>query len=308
VWNIVLKIVHSLNSYANLVLVLITTAYAWLTWRSLKAFRESTLRDREARHLEELKANVIQPIVSWITSTVFGRFTGQTPELLAVSGCYGAKQRQFCHTVDDPFSARTHLSTPADSDVPDPLTTWSSTESGRISRFLYEHTRTAHFPAEMREFDNLLVEMRKLTAAFLFFANDAAKALASCEIPVSLCPEDENSMSEWVSPHLLAAACIESLLAGEPTLKVHFQTFPGSQVLCNARNQPIAKVIHQDKVERWRQLGFEEVRTRWESENLPERVRSLLRTAGIVRQNIDELMFTHSLGVDCDLVSGKRRE
>jgi hypothetical protein len=48
-WNILLKAPHALNNYSNVVLVLITAAYVWLTWHSLKAFQESTLRDREAR-------------------------------------------------------------------------------------------------------------------------------------------------------------------------------------------------------------------------------------------------------------------
>ncbi len=42
-------------------------------------------------------------------------------ELIGVSGYYAEKPRQFCHTVDDPFSARRRLSTPGDLDVPDHL-------------------------------------------------------------------------------------------------------------------------------------------------------------------------------------------
>ncbi len=85
------KLGHFLNDYANLllvitnlVLVIITAVYVWLTWHSLKALREGSLREREALHLQEIKDSVIQPIVEWIRGTVVGRFTNTSPALLGV--------------------------------------------------------------------------------------------------------------------------------------------------------------------------------------------------------------------------------
>jgi hypothetical protein len=305
--DILIRVGHFLNYYANLLLVLITAVYAWLTWRSLTAFRESTLRDREARHLQEIKDNVVQPIVSWISGTVLDRFTGgKSPGLLTTSA-YDGKPRQVCHKVDDPFVARRSLSVPGDPDVPDPLTTWNSTESGRISQFLYGHTKQEHFPKELRQFDRLLACVRKLTGTVVSLANECAKDIAASEIPQAQNYEQENAMSEWTNPHLLAVVCIESLLMGELQPRTQLQTSPGFHLLLTTHNDALAKAAQADKLKHWCELGFEKIRRRWEGGNLPKDVRNLLRNAVSTRQTIDQLMFTHSLGVDCDLISGKTR-
>lgn len=292
---------------ANLLLVLVTAVYAWLTWRTLKALRQASLREREARHLQEIKDSVIQPIVFWTQGTVFERFTGKTPELLTVSDGYGGKPRQISDTIDDPFMARRRLATYADPEVPDPLATWTSLEHGRIPKFLYNHTKQYHFIRELQEFDQLLEEVRQLVGAFTSFANECAKDITSPEIPQALRPEDENSMTEWTNPHLLATECIHSLLLGRKEPRIELQPFPDCYRLTTPQHQVVAKATQSDKLKHWREFGFEHVRKRWEDSNLPEQTRNLLRNSNIVRENIEQLLFTHSLGVDCELVSGKKR-
>jgi hypothetical protein len=144
----------------------------------LTALKEASLREREARHLQEIKDNVIRPIVLWIRQTVFDRFTGKTSDLLTISGGYDGTPRQFSHTVDHPFKARRRLNIPTEPDVPDDLAMWSSTESDRISKVLYNETKQAHFPPELSEFDRLLEDVRQLTGAVISFANESAKDIA----------------------------------------------------------------------------------------------------------------------------------
>jgi hypothetical protein len=133
------QIAFYLNQYANLlmvfatvILVSLTAVYVRLTSRTLTALKEASLREREALHFQEIKDNVIQPILSWISGTVFERFTGKGPHLLTISDGYDGKSRQFSSTVDDPFMARYSLTTPSDPDVPDPLTICDLIESGSI--------------------------------------------------------------------------------------------------------------------------------------------------------------------------------
>ncbi len=58
--------------------------------------------------------------------------------------------RHFSHTIDDPFTARRRLRVAAEleAQAPDPLASWTSTESGRVSRFLFDHAKEAHFRVE----------------------------------------------------------------------------------------------------------------------------------------------------------------
>jgi len=308
------KLAHFLNDYANLLLVItnlllviITTVYVWLTWHSLKALREGSLREREALHLQEIKDNVIQPIVSWIRGTVAGRFTGTSPALLGVCGGYDGSRRKFCHTIDDPFTARRRLSVPADLDAPDPLASWTSTETGRVSQFLFDHAKEAHFPVELREFDRLLTEVRQLAGTFISVANECANDVATPEIPQAMCSADENSMPEWTNPHLLTTSCIEALLLQENRPRtMPLRSGVGFHVLTTMRNEPIAKATEAEKLKHWSELGFEKVRRRWEGSNVSGKVATLLKDAETVSEGVAKLLFTHSLGVDCELVSGSK--
>jgi hypothetical protein len=245
----------------NLLLVIITTVYVWLTWHSLRALREGSLREREALHLQEIKDSVIQPIVLWIRGTVVGRFTSTSPALLGVWGGYDGNPRQFSHTIDDPFTARRRLSVLAELDAPDPLASWTSTENGRISQFLFNHAKEAHFRAELREFDRLLTDVRLLARTFISVANECAKDVASPEIPQAMCSADENSMPEWTNPHLLTTSCIDALLLGEDRPRtMPLQSGVGFHVLTTMRNEPIAKATEAEKLKHWSELGFAKIR------------------------------------------------
>ena len=295
-----------LNQYANLLLAVITAAYVWLTGRSVKALRQASFREREARHLQEIKDNVAQPILSWIEGTIGHRFVGGSPEILIVEGASDAIPRQISHTVDDPFTARRRLPTPRELEGPDPLATWESTEVGRISRFLYHHAKRDHFPKELGAFDPFLEEVRHLTADIISFANERSERITSSEIPWATRSADENSMSEVASPWQLTAECIRSFLQGKNDPDIREQHVPPFYSFYGTLNRLIVKSTQREKPERWLKHSSEEIRTRWHDSDLPKRVRRLLSTAEGVRQSMQHILFTHSLDVDCELVSGKK--
>ncbi|HVA17766.1 MAG TPA: hypothetical protein VMV59_08660 [Candidatus Dormibacteraeota bacterium] len=295
-----------LNQYANLLLTAITTAYVWLTWRSVKALRQASFREREARHLQEIKDNVAQPILSWIEGTIGHRFTGGSPEILSVEGGFDAIPRQMSHTVDDPFTARRRLPTPGDLETPDPLATWDSTEIGRISRFLYHHAKRDHFPNELGAFDPFLEEVRNITAGLVSFANECSEGITSSEFPQAARFADEDSMPEVASPWQLVVECIRSFLQGKNHPDIREQHVPPFYSFHGTLNRLIVKSTQREKAERWLKPSSEEIRKRWEGSDLPKRVRNLLSTAESVRQSMQHILFTHSLDVDCELVSGKK--
>src|SRR5713101_4775739 len=70
-------LVDWLNRYANLLLTIITAVYAYLTWKTLKALERSSLRDREAPHLADIKTQVVSRILQWLDFAVVGRLRGR---------------------------------------------------------------------------------------------------------------------------------------------------------------------------------------------------------------------------------------
>jgi hypothetical protein len=296
-----------LNQYANLLLVLVTAAYVFLTWRTLKALRQASLREREARHLGEIKNRVIQPIIFWIKQTVLQRYTGKSPRLLYVTSGYGGNSWRISHTVDDPFTARSRLATSADSDVPDILRTWGSLEGVRVSRFLFDHAKQQHFPEELRGFDQLLQEARQLADAFISFTNECAQDMMNVAIPWAQCSEDANSMAEWVNLHSVVVECVQAILLGKKEVEMNAQSSQNFYVLMTAENQPMGRAAQREKLEKWLKLGFERVHERWELGDLAKRAENLLKDADSIGTSLEQLLFYEGLDVDCALVSGRKR-
>lgn len=291
---------------ATVVLVIVNIFYAVLVWKSLREAQRASLREREARHLQEIKDNVAQPILLWIEGTIGHRFTGGTPEILSAEGGIDAIPRQVSHTVDDPFTARRRLSVLTDPQAPDPLATWDSTDTGRISTFLYNHAKRDHFPEELGAFDSFLEEVRYLTADLVSFANECSKCIATPEIPYAARFADENSMSEFGSPWQLVVECVRSLMHRETRPYFFEQHAPPFHTFYGTQTRVIAKGTDLDKIKRWLDSGAGEIHNRWKASDLPKRVENLLSTAERVRQNMQHILFTHSLDVDCELVSGKK--
>lgn len=298
---------NSLLVATNILLVIVTTAYVWLTWQTLKALQKTSLREREARHLEDIKSAVIQPIVMWIAETVVGRFTGREPPLLVPASENENARRQLVHQVDDPLTARHRLVMARENPkLPDSIATWESTDPGRISKFLFDHAKRNHF-AQLHLFDRLLRDVAELTGAIVDFANECANHLTHSKIPSATTANAEKSMTEWSNPHLIAAECIHAFLRGEQAPQLYDQDSLRSDgtfmSLANTHGQTVALARKSEELRKWRDSAVATMRERWTTSGLPERVNNLLHAAGSVRSQIDQLNFTQSLATDCDLVS-----
>jgi vacuolar-type H+-ATPase subunit I/STV1 len=300
------SIVHFLNYYANLILVLITTVYVGLTWRTLHALKEASLREREALHLREIKDRVIEPIVSWIAQTVQQRFSGGSPSLLVVSTVTD-KSRVITHTIDDPFFTRRRLKLANDDLSMDALGTWVSTESGRISKYLFDEAKAAHFKEELSQFDALIEEVRKLTEDLTTLANQSVADLAASKIPQAATYEAQNVMPEWTSPHDLAVCCMEGLLRGQSRVVVEVHGMGAVHTLVDEKNTGLARAADGEQLRHWAELGFERTRRRWESVQFATKIAELLERSEAVRRTIEELSFTQTLGVECAIIGGRKK-
>lgn len=290
------KVAAFLNQYASLLLVVLTAVYVVLNWRTLRALEKASLRDREAEHLQQIKSDVVQPILSWIGLTVTQRFSGKGSPILAVFG------QQLSHTVDDPFVGRQRLRTPFDGDAPDELVTWTSLDADRISKPLYEHTKRDHFAPELRDFDQFLSEVRQVSGLFVAFANECAERIDKH-------PDREGFPSQPGATLQFVAECTWlHLQTGEwPTIIISHAQGPfglALQLSGGSKFYPGAQPI---KLERWGNFAVTEIQKRWRDESLGERTGNLLKRAKDVGCKVERLMLTHAIGVDCEFVSGRTK-
>jgi hypothetical protein len=108
-------------------------------------------------------------------------------------------------------------------------------------------------------------------------------------------------------PWLHVSECIHAFQLGkrEPSLEIH--TYSDWCNLETPGHQTVAKSRDPERLAQRCVAGVSEIRARWEASNLPEETNRLLRNADSVRRSLGQLLFTHSLGVNCDLVSGKKQ-
>lgn len=153
----------------------------------------------------------------------------------------------------------------------------------------------------------MLVQVQELTGALLSLANECIKEVGASEIPQALSSEAQNSMPEWTNPYLLTALCLNTLLSKEHCLQARIHPGAGFHVFMTPGNQAIAKATDAEKLKHWSELGFEKIRRRWVGGKFSERIAKLLADAQATSRSAERLLFTHGLGVDCDLVSGTKR-
>lgn len=141
-----------LNRYANLLLAIITAIYVYLTWKTLKALERSNLRDREAQHLTDIKAQVVSPILQWLEVSVMERLKGRgqygDPAMIMGAVQHGSEASQYA--LRQPYPANLMIN--------------------GFSPDLYEHAASVHFP-QLRKYNALRTMMEQLLGAFAEFGN-----------------------------------------------------------------------------------------------------------------------------------------
>jgi hypothetical protein len=293
---------------ATVVLVLVNILYTTLTWKSLEEAREASLRDRESRHLEKIKTDVIEPIILWTRTTISKMSKGMGGGPLRLFSGFAGEPWRIDAAIDDPFLAG-RLVIVADANVADTQATLEDAAFGRISRYLFDHTKRDHFPDVLIQFECFLEDVKLLTAAFVRFAQECAAKIADPAILPTVKTGQEDSMSEWANTHLLAAECIQSFLCGcEPQISQP-ATLPEYPRLLTVNGKSVAKAQtdSREKLRLWADASVKKVRSQWSDSDLSVRTKKLSDRGSSMLQDIEKLRYTEGLGVDCELVSGPRK-
>lgn len=276
-------VLRVLNEYSNLLLVMVTVVYVLVNWRMLVALKKSSFREREARHLDDLKEYVCTPIIGWLDNEVMTKLRGRSPFLVDSFEKQAPKVK--VSIGDDPFERsmeiRGSLGGP---DVP--------------ALALYSDAKDSHFSAELGRLEKLRGDLRTFAIDCAAFGRRCADDIAS-----NTNLKRENLMTsnqEGADSDALIVDCISSLMQGAKIPWVRFQ-IPAPDAL-EARASSGSRVLARgkaDAVRRWLEDSANVVKQRWEGEGFPGRLTDLKCEVDEVRQKLGRLMFTHSLQGDC---------
>lgn len=282
--------VHALNEYANLLLVIVTIVYVLVTWGTLVALKLASLRDREASHLRDIRELVVSPLVQWLDGDAISRLDGRMP---IVNISESATPRRNAQLGEDQFERRRTIK--------------ETLVVPQVVTVLYSDSKRLHFASQLAVFEEFRDDLLK-------FASDCSELATRCADKIASSTTFTrgwawNNIPNVADSDLLVVACIRSFMQGLGLPEVS-RTFPapgGEEVTANIFSQTKLVVGDQSRVDTWLQFGVETVRSAWTEEGFADRRDALLRRANEIRDKLDEITFTHSLGDDCPFVGGRSK-
>jgi len=276
-----------LNRYANLLLVFVTTTYVWLTWRNVKALQSASLRDRELRHLQDIKEYVISPLIKWIDSEAVGKLSGRSA-LIEV-------KTVPVHKPTAPLGDWSY-------DYPRRLDSALEEPKG-ISSALLLHTSQAHFRTQLSEYEAFLGTVRQVASDCVALARNCADRSASSTSLQRTLADDK--VTEAANSDALVQICLRDILLRHPKPLIGFQSRDagGLQVTDGYTGQIVGKGP-EEVVRPWAESCVARVQDEWARSGLREKREALLRDAANVRRTLEAVEFTYALPGDCEYVGG----
>jgi hypothetical protein len=282
-------ILEVLNRYASLLLVVITATYVWLTWKNLKALQRASLRDRELRHLDDIKRYVVQPAIKWLESEAVHKLQGGIFPLILVKTTPVPRTRpalgepdydwarQLNHTLEDP-----------------PV----------ISGQLFSHVKQIHFAGQLHEFEAFVGTLRQAASDCAEFGRDCAgKIAASTALQRAAVTE---SVGEAADSDTLVEVCLRDIMAGRPRPQIGMQVpAAGALQVDDIYSRRLLGRGLTGPTNAWVEGGVALIRDRWAKSGLPERIEHLLETACAVHRTFEGIEFTFALPGDCEYIGGR---
>lgn len=280
---IVHSALHALSEYSNLLLVILTIVYVLVTWKTLAALKQASLREREAHHLSDIKENVVAPLVRWLDE-VRAKLTGGR----SIISVFEVSSPKIAPQLgEDPYERKREVR-------------GSPVEFFGLSEALFSDAKNNHFTHELSEFEHLRDRFRQFASDCATFAKERIAEVTSTT---------KNPGGHIATnPDLLIIECICSQMQNLRIPALDFrQTAPGGREVYGYidRTNHIARGDVQE-VDPWLNRSIELVRNRWISDGLAETAAELLAMICEVQEMLDRIMFTHSLVHDCAFVGSAK--
>lgn len=270
---------------ASLALIM-NAVYVGLTFMMLRAMRRDSLREHRLRHLDDIKAAVLRPLLAWMESGATAPLEGrQAPLMTKVIGL----PRPDAPVGDTRLEMKRHLE-------PE----WhppSELKSG-----LFKHVKERHFPEEMTAIEDFEKRARQFLTDIAALGRDCANRIAEM---TNLQRADRVAGGSYIDSDRFVAGSFKDLLCGLRPQAVRADSH-GSLLLLTHGCGDLANGP-RDAIEEWWQKADTAVMDCWSETDFAARARQLLAEARAVTERIRALEFTYDLRDDCEYVGGNSR-
>lgn len=273
--SVIRVILAWLNNYANLLLAIITAAYVYLTWKTLKALERSSLREREAQHLADIKAQVVSPIIQWLDFVIVETLRGRHDPLVIMTA--------MGH--DPSLHAPRRLYPPV-------------LKIDGLSHDLFEHAMHDHFETleKYRAFREML---EQFFGTFVDFGN---KLCAVIQKLTSLAPYDGDNSKNFVQCEAVVQFCLRAMLSGS---EAKFYTTPeqtGFTIVNTCYSSEVIARGPDAEIQRWLAESKKLIARMWDAARFRETTQRTLEDAERLRDTIRQVELTYALPKACKYV------
>lgn len=275
-----MSILDWLNRYANLLLVVITAVYAFLTWQTLAAMKRANSLQQRARHLDRIKQSVASPILNWLTNEVAGLLTGTTREpvhLVYENPAQPGGQRPNRFAQDE-------------------LTVFN------LDLQLFDDTLHSHFHKQLENFNGFNHSLRELLTSFLHFAERSRQEV---EKDRSLPPHDGTANQQrFADCPTTIRVYLRDLISGE-TSAINLRGNPGGIAVLESPYSggfTLAMAPYAE-LAAWLERFKRSVNGFWQASGLPERVGIARNERAALCDLIGQIDITETLPGNCKYVA-----
>ncbi len=284
-----IHVVDTLNRYANLLLACLTLIYVWLTYQMLKSLKHESLREFRIRHLQDIKSDVMEPLLAWFDDRVLPMLGGKLP---FVSTIYVKTVRPGAKTGEPQSNFVLQLGR-------------SSVDFPKMSH-LFSHAKRTHFRSPLKAVDVFESELDTLWQEYLELATQCSQELSKVtSLPNRI---GDAYPREYAENLCLIALCLPYLTRGEwPELRFEgARPFTSGELLVRApSDSQVVAVGSRENVEKWVEASRQRIEKRWNISDLETKTKRLLAEAERVREAVSRIGLTYDLHGDCRYLGGQ---
>ena len=265
-----------LNNYANLLLAVITVAYVYLTWKTLKVLERSNLRERESQHLSDIKREVVAPLLQWLDFVIVKPLQGQGDPVIIMQTVGYAPSLQ----------APRQLYPPALPQMRD------------FSQDLYEHAMGEHFK-NLREYQTFREMVEQLFGAISEFGNKCCAGIQGLtSIPRFVGDRSKN----FIDCEGAVQFCLRMIIgANEPRFYEQAEQ-DGIVFLTTAYSADGIARGPENEIKQWVEKSKMLIDKLWNEAHLRERIQRTLADAEKLRDTIRQIELSYALPNVCKYV------
>ncbi|MGH9708298.1 MAG: hypothetical protein ACRD5R_16205 [Candidatus Acidiferrales bacterium] len=269
---------EAFNHYSNLLLVVVTLAYVVLTWRSNRALRESQSRVARSHHLEDIKANVVTPLLNWLEEAI---------------SCLSAIGTRYLTDVQ-PISDSHNISIgyrlcPRRIQV--------ENLSGELLDDASEH----HFPEELSQYKAFQQVLENLFDDIYEFSNECCEEIRRFVALPHLTSINRNGKFESIEE--LVHACLLPILAGvEPFFNLRGAS-PDAEKAVFIHTYPAAIAADsEENIKRWLPEAIQLIKDQWKAKKFPRRIADMKEDAASLRGAVQSVGFMQEIPGNCKYI------